>query len=291
MHCRNTWRAAFAVAALVGCAAVAAQDLKFPTPELIERGTTTDEQGLQKWAEYVAPKCPTCAGTGKMKCVTCVRFGEDATNCPECHRKEGHQAVCRACAGAGTIADPLEKALCPGCMGASFLLCMVCGGGGQLKVDKAKNWSDCPGCRGDGGFPCTVCKGERVVETVALKPSLAEAPADKVKKALATAEEGLAKLAAFNPTGGNNVRKEIKEIGAIFDGMKALHPAFKTLPKASKDYLGKVLGGTQFQGHEEHEADAMKLVKQNAEYFLKHQKRMMELVLKRAEANEKVAGK
>ena len=33
----------------------------------------------------------------------------------------------------------------------------------------------------------------------------------------------------------------------------------------------------------------MKLVKENTTYYLKHQKRMMELCLKRAEANEKLA--
>jgi len=67
--------------------------------------------------------------------------------------------------------------------------------------------------------------------------------------------------------------------------------AFKDLAKLSKTYMSKIFAGAQFQGHEENEANTIKMLKSNAQYYLNHQKRMMQLALKRAEANEAKAGK
>ena len=53
-------------------------------------------------------------------------------------------------------------------------------------------------------------------------------------------------------------------------------------------FLGKIYGGSNFVAHEEQEANAMNLVKGNTEYYLKLQKRMLELCQKRAEHNEKL---
>jgi hypothetical protein len=273
------------------CAQPAAQGAKYLIPERIERATETDEAGLLQWAKYEAPKCTSCAGTGKMKCTTCERFQEDSTTCPECHRNEKREIDCRACAGTGVIADPLEQVPCPGCMGASFLLCTVCSGGGRLKVNEAKRWSDCPGCRGEGGFKCDACEGKRVLGSLELKPSLAEAPEDKLKKAMTIVDDALKELDKFSPAGGLKARKELKALCKIFDDAKGVHSGLKQLSKVTKDYLGKVFGGGNFQGHEEHEAASMNMVKESATYYLKHQKRMLELALKRAEANAKVEGK
>ena len=53
-------------------------------------------------------------------------------------------------------------------------------------------------------------------------------------------------------------------------------------------FRSKIYAGKQFQGAAENEAQTMSLVKDAAEYYLKHQKRMIELAHKRAEANAKV---
>jgi hypothetical protein len=58
------------------------------------------------------------------------------------------------------------------------------------------------------------------------------------------------------------------------------------MAKATKNYMSKIFAGAQFQGHEENEANTMNLLKSNAEYYLKHQKRMLELAIKRAELND-----
>ena len=271
------------------CHLVSAQEgLRYFHPEKYERATKTDDKGLIQWDEHKAEKCPTCSGTGKAKCTTCVRFSEDSTVCPECKRNKDREVVCRACAGTGSMADPLEKALCSGCMGASFLLCMVCHGGGRLRVDKAKQWSDCPGCRGEGGYKCTTCTGSRLVETAAVKPTLKDGTPANLVKAIATTDQALKELTIFNPAGGDKARKEAKSLAKTLDTAGAVHPSLKRLAKLLDDYMGKTYAGAQFQGHEEHEAQAMNLVKGNAEYYLKHQKRMLELAHKRAEANAKV---
>jgi hypothetical protein len=269
--------------------APAQEGIKMPIPEKIERATKTDDKGLVQWDAWPESKCPNCAGTGKAKCTTCARFPEDATICPECKRNKDREVTCRTCAGAGSIPDPLEKVQCPGCLGASFLLCMVCGGGGQLKVDKAKQWSACPGCRSEGGFKCVVCNGARMVEVAAVKPSLKDGTVPNLAKALATTDQALKDLGMFNPAGGDKARKEAKALAKSLETAGSVHPALKRLPKFFEDYMGKIYAGAQFQGHEEHEANAMNLVKNNAEYYLKHQKRMIELAHKRAEANAKLA--
>ena len=280
--CRLLFALVVALPGIVG-----AQEAKYPIPDKVERATTEAEDGTLLWAEYKAPKCGSCNGVGKSKCATCARFAEDWPHCPECKRKDAERlATCRVCAGTGELADPLEKVACPGCLGAAFLVCTVCSGSGKLKVGEAKNFSDCPSCRGDGGFPCTVCKGDRVVTTVPLKPSLKDANSATLRKAIESAEELLKQLEAFQPAGGDTARKELKALTKLLDDGKALHPAFKALPKLGKDYLGKVFAGAQFQGHEQHEAEAMNRIKVQVDYFLKHQRRMMQLALERAEANE-----
>lgn len=271
-----------------GAGAPAQDDIRYFHPEKFERPTKPDDKGLLQWAEWKGEKCKTCSGTGKAKCTTCVRFADDQPNCPECKRNEAREVVCRACAGAGEMPDPLEKVLCPGCLAASFLLCTVCSGGGRLKIDKAKNWSDCPGCRGDGGFKCTACNGARVVDVAALKPSLKEANAAALAKAITVVDQALKELGAFTPSGGEKARKEVKAMVKTLETASASHPALKRAAKALEDCMGKIYAGAQFQGHEENEARFMALVKFNSEYYLKHQKRMMELAHKRAEANAKL---
>lgn len=259
-------------------------------PEKFERATVKDENGIQTWGEWKGEKCPTCAGTGKAKCTVCEKFGEESTNCPDCHQNEKRETVCRTCGGGGSMPDPLEKAQCPACMAAGFLLCLVCTGTGHMRINGAKQWSECPACRGEGGFKCTVCNGERLVEVCTLKPSLKDADTKSLKKALGPVEQALTELSTFTAAGGNTARKEVKALQKIFDGIKDSAP-MKKVSKQLGDYLGKTYGGANFQGHEQCEANAIGMVKGAAEYNLKHQKRMLELCIKRAEANELASGK
>ncbi|MCA8976882.1 MAG: hypothetical protein KDC98_19320 [Planctomycetes bacterium] len=281
---------AWLVLALALAVALPAQDgFRRFSPDKLERKTEKGEDGMIKWAKHDAGKCPTCAGTGKAPCKVCERFQDDASNCPDCKRAKDRLVVCRTCIGTGGFPDPLEKVQCPTCMAAGFLLCTVCGGGGQLKVDKAKRWSACPACRGDGGFKCATCNGERhVASGESLKPSLAEADSKKLTKAIETTNKLLTDLAAFKPKGGPKVRKEVKELAKLLKDGKSVHPSFKAAEKVLGDYMGKAYAGSSFIGHEEQELSALTWVRTGVEYYLQHQKRIYELALQRAEANEKL---
>jgi hypothetical protein len=164
----------------------------------------------------------------------------------------------------------------------------LCSGGGAIKTDGCGDrWQKCVGCRGDGGLKCGTCNGNRLVEVAALKPSLKEANAASLTKALATTEQMLTALQAFAPS-GNNTRKEVKELQKIYSGGQDVFPPMKRINKALDEVMGKVYAGSQFQESEQREANTLNTFKSHSEYYLKHQKRMMELALKRAEANEKL---
>jgi hypothetical protein len=265
--------------------AAAGAQQKVLIPERLERATVTDDKGATNWADWKADKCPNCSGTGKVKCTVCERFGDDADKCPDCKRVESRETVCRMCAGTGELPDPLLKVGCPGCTGAAFLLCTVCAGGGRLKINGAKNWSACPACRGDGAWKCGACAGKRLVEPAALKPAMKDASVKDLAKAQAVTDQALKELAALTPTGGQKARKDIKALVKTFDTAGSVFPPLKRLGKPFEDYMGKIAAGSNFQGSEENEAETIAAVKQSAEYYLKHQKRMLELAHKRAEAN------
>jgi hypothetical protein len=271
-------------------AALGAQQ-KVLIPDQIERATTTDDKGVVQWAEWKAEKCPGCTGAGKVKCGTCERFPEDFKNCPDCEvgDKQTKETVCRMCAGVGDLPDPLLKVGCPGCLGAAFLICTVCNGLGGSRVDGAKQVTTCPGCRGDGGFKCGVCSGNRLVEPAGLKPAMKDAAVKDLTKAMAAADQALKELAAFRPMGGEQSRKEAKAMVKTLDAAGASFPPVKRLVKVFDDYMGRIYGGKVYKAAAENEAASMNMIKASTEYYLKHQKRMLELAHKRAEANAKAA--
>ncbi|MBL8755369.1 MAG: hypothetical protein JNK15_18865 [Planctomycetes bacterium] len=276
------------VSLFLGAEASAQQ--KVLLPEKLERPTVTDDKGVVQWAPWKGVKCQGCSGSGKVKCDVCDRFGDDATNCPDCKRSKERLAVCRICAGTGELADPLDKVACPGCQGAAFQLCSVCGGGGRLKIGGAKQWSDCPSCRGDGAFKCGTCNGSRLVEPAALKPSLREASVKDLAKAITVVDAALTEVGAIEPAGGDKARKSVKALVKACDTAGGTFPPLKRLGKPFEDFMGKIYAGKQFQGSAENEANTIANAKKSAEYYLKHQKRMLDLAHKRAEANAKLAG-
>ena len=275
------------VFACFAAAALSAQDRHYVHPEKFERATKADDAGLQQWAEMQEVKCPTCSGTGKLKCMKFARFFDDAPTCSECKRNKERMAVCRACAGLGHFADPLEKALCPACQGMGFLECGLCSGGGRIKGD-GDRWSTCPACRGDGGWKCGGCNGERLVEVAQLKPSLKDANEAALTKALATTNEALAALQKFTPADFPNSRKAVKDLQKQLKIAQGIYPPLKGTSKALEDAMNKTYGGTQYQNQGEREGAILGTVKNSAEFYLKHQKHMMELCQKRLEANAKV---
>ena len=276
--------------ALFVFAAVGSAQQKVLIPEKLERATVVDENGVAQWAEYKGDECPNCVGKGKVKCTTCERYPEDAKFCLDCERKPEREAPCRMCAGEGKLKDPLHTAPCPACGAASFLICVLCAGRGEIGVAGAPKPTTCPGCSGDGGWKCATCDGKRFVEMAAFKPSFADAKDKDLQKALTQTDALLKQLEDFAPVGGPKARKEVKALTKMMESVQATFPALKRTIKSTDDVMNKVYGGSQFQGHEENEANTMKMVAAHTAHYLKHQKRMLELVHKRAEANAKVDG-
>lgn len=273
---------------LVFAAAAPAQDIRRVHPEKFERATKTDDAGLVQWAEHVEIKCGTCSGTGKMKCPTCERHLEGVETCIEC--KKTKETACQACGGVGHFVDPLEKVLCPGCMGAAVQVCECCNGGGTFKTeDSGDRFVKCPACRAEGGWACKVCDGARLVDAVPLKPSLAEADAAALQKAIDSADAQLALLEKFTPVGGPKARKAAKQLEKDLQKEQKTFPVLKKLVAFFEDCMGKVYGGRSYQGQEDREASCQHRFREGAKYYLQHQRRMMELAKKRQEANEKVA--
>lgn len=274
-----------ALALLAAGAAPAQQKIEFhvPIPERLERATTTGEDGKLVWAEHVAVKCVNCKGQKQTGCLHCERFDPGACEeCPEC--KNTKKATCRVCAGTGEMPDILEKAPCPTCFGAAITTCFVCGGRGQMPVEGSGDKPQkCNCCDGKGAFECQTCDGQRFVETPKLKPSVAEAELDDLEKAheaLLKVAEG---LAAFQSTGDG--RKDIKAFAKVVKpGQRyfvALRGAEKHFEDASKDQAK----GAVWKGHEERVRANAEATKRSLDYYLKHQKRLLELCIERARHN------
>ena len=261
-------------------------ELKYLIPEKLERKTKADEAGLLQWEAFETENCATCRGNKTTVCAACDRQ-ENHTKCLECSMKK--VAPCRACGGVGQWSDPLEKALCPGCMGAGMLPCDVCGGVGNSAVqgggDKRQ---DCVGCKGDGSYKCTVCNGARLVESLpALKPGGKQVASAQLAKAKKAVDDALTAIKDFDTT-GKPFRKSIKEYAALLQSSAATVPVMKKVQKHFDEVQGKTIKGEVWQQHEEREANAIKRFKAVNEYYLKIQSRMLELAIARAEANEKV---
>lgn len=227
--------------------------------------------------------CETCKGSGKTGCSACERI-DDNKGCVDC--QGSRQTACRVCGGKGQYADPLEKIVCPSCMGGGQLVCVMCGGGGVIKTQGGgKQGETCMVCRGDKAFKCPTCGGARLIEAPALKPSLKEAPAPALHKAHDQIEEALKALAAFDP--GKDARKAGKNLAKLIDPLGNLSPSLRKSGKGLEDMLGKVAAGAQFQGQGEREGHILDSFRRGHEYYLKSARRMLELCIARAEANDK----
>ncbi|MBK8100593.1 MAG: hypothetical protein IPK26_26175 [Planctomycetes bacterium] len=261
-------------------------ELKMVVPTTFELPTKADDKGLLQFEPFKEEKCVNCAGTKEAGCMLCARL-DDNKACPEC--KGTRKAPCRSCGALGHWPDPRKKVNCPGCYGAGAFRCHVCDGRTWQKVQGSGDKKlKCAACRGVGIYKCGVCSGARVVDSVTFKPSLEDATVAALTKTKDQIDGLLAALEKFQPT-GKNTRKEMKELLGILDKGKDL-PPIKRSPKFLDEMMDKTYGGSMFDGHEDMEANTMKTWIESTQYYLKHQKRLVELCLVRAEANAKVVG-
>lgn len=278
---------AFALLLLTLTSALAAQKDKseflVPIPEKIERPTKTDADGRLQFEAHKADRCVNCKGRQVMTCLHCERFDKgDTESCPEC--KNTTEATCRICAGTGQMPDVLQRAPCPTCFGAALTRCFVCNGRGRFPVaGGGGRLQKCDCCDGVGAFKCTTCDGKRYVELPSLKPNAADAKAADLKKAIANAEELAAALDKWTTT--QDGRKDAKAFDKIV-GLAKFFPALKKTGKHFDDAAKKQSKGAVWKHYGETVGAQLETTKQALDYYLKHQKRILELCLARAEHNE-----
>ncbi|MBK8979342.1 MAG: hypothetical protein IPM29_25880 [Planctomycetes bacterium] len=270
-----------------------------PIPERMERPTVEDEHGLLQWVdlstlsqkERLQFRCPTCEGTGKQECPFCWRM-EHFEKCPECGHgpdEKKRETVCRTCAGTGTTPDLLEHAPCPGCSGAGVLRCHCCGGEGTYPAEKdSDRRAKCPVCRGDGGYACAVCDGHRLVDPPKLKPSIRDAGLEELKKAQEALGEVAAALAALETSGDG--RKDAKLWGPALKPGLRYFPVLKDVQKLFETITKDMSKGTMFVAYAEMVGNSFGEKKQSLEYWIKHQQRLLQLCIERAEHNAKATG-
>ena len=87
------------------------------------------------------------------------------------------------------------------------------------------------------------------------------------------------------------MRQELRQLLKALETAHQLHPAVKRSTKRAEDYIDRISKGTDIEEHEARQANALNLLRHNAEYYLRRQKRMLELALARARANAKLAEK
>lgn len=260
-----------------------------PVPEKLERATTPDAEGRLQFVAHKPERCPNCKGRQVMTCLHCERFDEgDCDRCPEC--KNTKEATCRVCAGSGETQDILERAPCPTCFGAALTRCFVCGGRGKFPVAGGGDRKQkCGCCDGVGAYPCSTCDGKRFVELPALKPSITEAKAADLEKAIAAIDAVAAELEKFAST--RDGRKDAKAFAKVTAAGGKYLPVLKRAQKDFEETAKKQAKGAVWTQYGDMVAAQAESAKQTLGYYLAHQKRVLELCLARMKANEAAAGK
>ena len=260
-----------------------------PIPERMERATKADDNGVLQWAEFQDVECVNCKGKGKMTCRHCERFDDGmCPDCPECHNTR--EATCRVCAGTGKMPDILLRAPCPSCGGAGLTACSICAGMGQMKVNGAGDKPQkCGCCKGTGGFTCLTCNGRRYVDTPKLKPNVAEAKLAELKKAMEALQQVMDTMQTLESTGDG--RKDMKLYAKVVAPGQKFFPPLKDAQKHFEAEKKAEANGSVWTKYADCVRADTKNAKDQLEYYLKCQKRLLELCIARAESNEPAGGK
>ena len=274
------------LAFVVACGALVAQrDGAIRIPK-VERATVLDDKGLKQWAEFEAKECPKCLGTTTHECEHCKEL-EHGKECLECDFTR--RSVCRLCAGSGKTYDPLEWAVCPGCMGGTVFPCLLCLNEGDLAVNGLKGRRRCESCKKAGGFKCSVCKGKRRVRGLVLKPNLSRASLRALTAAKANVEKSLQMLKDFTPS--TNTNKDLKAYE------QALAPVGRELPamRQAKTMVSTVLKamskGDHWTQNATRKASGFQRFSIYHQVYLMHQLQVLDLCIARAEFNQKASKK
>jgi hypothetical protein len=251
------------------------------------RETELDDKGLKQFKAYDVA-CEPCKGEGTTVCEGCK--DRELPNCTECAGKK--RATCRTCAGKKKLHDPLLHLTCTYCKGSGWYDCALCGGDGiitEKSTDGTTTDKPCGGCKKVGRFVCTPCEGKRVLDTIRFrkKPAL-EASLAEMREARAELEATMKEFEPFEPL--ERASKTEKALEAMLAKPSKTVPALKdmqVLLEQVQDGLSRA--GANYTNFLENQRFEFLTFRNRSIHLLRHDVRVLELCIERAEFNENVA--
>ena len=251
------------------------------------RETEVDAAGLKQFKAFEA-KCPNCEGQKEATCLGCE--GRELPNCSEC--KGTKRAPCRMCAGKGALPDPLLQVVCMYCRGSSWYDCALCAGQGFFTETSAEGGSvdkPCGGCKKVGRYVCTVCEGGRLLDTQRIrKKPLMEATAAELREAREKLTAFEKELAVFEPL--ERAAKTSKALEALVAKPSKLVPQLADMLLLLEEVQkGLSRAGANYTNFGERQNFQFLTFRDRSVHLVRHDLRVIELCLERAEFNENVA--
>jgi hypothetical protein len=260
---------------------------KIPTVDFT-RETEVDEKGLKQFKAYDVA-CEPCKGEGTTVCDGCRE--RDLPNCSEC--KGTKRATCRTCTGKKKLHDPLLHLTCTYCKGSGWYDCALCGGGGEIKETSSDGSpaveKPCGSCKKVGRFVCTPCEGKGVLETVRFKKKPAmEASLAELRETRAELEEYMKELEPFEPL--ERASKTDKALEALLAKPSKLIPAIKGMLALQEEVQkGLSRAGANYTNFLERQRIEYLTFRNRTVHLMRHDARVLDLCIERAEFNENVA--
>jgi hypothetical protein len=166
-------------------------------------------------------------------------------------------------------------------------MCFVCNGRGKFPVQgDGKKPAKCISCATVGAFPCETCGGKRFVELPALKPSAPDASAADLKKAIEALDAVQSEMRKFASVGDG--RKDPKAFESVTAAGGKFLPVLKRVQKHFDSVSKKQTKGEGWVQYKDMVRNQAEWQKYALEYYLQHQKRVLQLCLARAEHNEPI---
>lgn len=260
---------------------------KVPTIDFT-RETEVDEQGFQQFKAFDVA-CEDCKGEGTTVCLGCK--DRELPNCTECDGKK--RATCRTCAGKKKLHDPLLHLTCTFCKGSGWYDCALCGGRGIITETNSNDSTSvekpCGACKKAGRFVCTPCDGKRVLETIRIrkKPAM-EASLDDLRETRTELEAIAKELEPFEPL--ERMSKTQKALETMLAKPSKTVPALKDMQVLLEEVQkGLARAGANYTNFLERQTFEYLTFRNRAVHLLRHDLRVLELCIQRAEFNENVA--
>lgn len=274
---------------LTAAASVPAQ-VRQKIPDVnFQRGFETDADGYRQFTRWEV-ECGECRGMKATACQGCK--DRDIPHCTECDGTK--RAKCRTCSGTALPPDPLVEVICPYCIGTGWFDCAQCVGAGNFKVnqtDGSVKIQKCGSCKEVGRFSCDPCDGKRRIPVVLVDK---KSPTEADRKDLEDARETLAEceqllLAIDFEQRSSKIEKQIVDsVRKAGKYLPALRRMQKTLEVTQK---GLTKAAAIYEQYDTKVLNVYYIFTDRSIYLIRHQLRVLDLCIERAEFNEAVKSK